>query len=132
MISPKMERVVLRPALTAAVFVLAPLGFAAAGETLVRPAANSCAAHGPGFTRAPGSETCVKISGHIRVEAGVARNGFLGGSGAGPQSAPAQYAPTPASSFGPLPVNNAGPPGFGPQHPQVRVRTLPGAYPALR
>ncbi len=38
------------------------LSSAAAGE--------SCAAYGPGFTKIDGSETCIHVGGHVRVEAG--------------------------------------------------------------
>ncbi len=32
-------------------------------------AGESCAAYGPGFTKVEGSETCIHIGGHVRVEA---------------------------------------------------------------
>ena len=38
---------------------------------LVRPAlANSCAVNGAGFVPVAGSGTCIKVSGHVRVEYG--------------------------------------------------------------
>jgi hypothetical protein len=32
---------------------------------------NSCAAFGPGFVKADGTDTCVKIGGAVRIDAGV-------------------------------------------------------------
>ncbi len=54
-------------------------------------AGESCAAYGPGFTKVEGSETCIHIGGHVRVEAGMgssatANNGSLSGNGARPAS----------------------------------------------
>ena len=123
-------------------FASAP-GIAAAVETLARPppgavSANPCAAHGPGFARVAGSETCVKIGGHIRVEAGVSNHGLRGsGSSASGSAPPVQFAPVQPVTFGPLPsgaapVSAPGQSGFAPLRTQVRVRPLPGGYPALR
>ena len=123
-------------------FASAP-GITAAAETLARPppgavSANPCAAHGPGFARVAGSETCVKIGGHIRVEAGVSSHGPVRSgpnvSGSAPQ---VQFAPLQPVTFGPLPsgaapVSAPGQSGLSPLRTQVRVRPLPGGYPALR
>ena len=34
---------------------------------------NSCAAYGPGFAKAAGSDTCVKVSGAVSVDVGTSR-----------------------------------------------------------
>jgi hypothetical protein len=41
-----------------------------AGKSVRFTAGNHCADYGPGFTAVEGSETCVKIGGHVRVEFG--------------------------------------------------------------
>jgi hypothetical protein len=37
-------------------------------------AAARCAVYGPGFTAVEGSDTCVRIGGHVRVETGMSRS----------------------------------------------------------
>jgi hypothetical protein len=58
-------------------------GTAAATERASRP--NLCAAHGAGFARVPGTDTCVRVSGRVRgeVDAGSKRSIGLGRNGAG-------------------------------------------------
>jgi len=34
---------------------------------------NSCAAYGPGFVKADGTDTCVKIGGAVRIDVGGSR-----------------------------------------------------------
>jgi len=47
---------------------------------------DTCAAYGPGFTAVEGSSTCIRIDGHVRVEAGRGitsssiNNGWASGS----------------------------------------------------
>ena len=41
-----------------------------AGETIRPVGADRCAAFGPGFAAVAGSDTCVRIGGRVRVEAG--------------------------------------------------------------
>lgn len=47
---------------------------------------DACAAYGPGFTSVEGSSTCIRIDGHVRVEAGRGitsssiNNGWAAGS----------------------------------------------------
>jgi hypothetical protein len=36
-------------------------------------AANSCTALGPGFVKLAGSDTCVRIGGSVRIDAGASR-----------------------------------------------------------
>lgn len=43
---------------------------------VVRPSRDPCAEFGPGFTRAPGSDTCVRFGGGIGV--GVGTPGIIG------------------------------------------------------
>ncbi|MBI5261688.1 MAG: hypothetical protein HY852_07710 [Bradyrhizobium sp.] len=59
-----------------------PLSKAAVDDTPVKrlapksaPAANSCAAFGPGFVKVDGSDTCVKIGGAIGIGVGAAGGG---------------------------------------------------------
>jgi len=40
-----------------------------------RSSSNSCAAYGPGFVKAEGTDTCVQIGGSISIGAGTAING---------------------------------------------------------
>ena len=133
----------LRLTFAATVLFASAPGIAAAAETLVRPSpgavsANPCAAHGPGFARVAGSETCVKIGGHIRVEAGVSNHGRAQpGPNVSGTAPPVQFAPLQRTTFGPLPsgaapVGAPGQSGLSPLRTQVRVRPLPGGYPALR
>ncbi len=52
------------------------VGVAEAGEGLgkARPRVDRCVAmYGPGFVAVEGTEACIKIGGHIRVDAGVSR-----------------------------------------------------------
>ncbi|RTL54737.1 MAG: hypothetical protein EKK40_02835 [Bradyrhizobiaceae bacterium] len=46
---------------------------AGTSDTLRPAKANPCAALGAGFAAAPGSSTCVRISGSVRVDAGAQR-----------------------------------------------------------
>jgi hypothetical protein len=51
-------------------------GAVAAGETLpsrgAKPRADRCVAlHGPGFVAVEGTDACIKVGGHIRVDTGV-------------------------------------------------------------
>jgi len=63
------------PFVAALLASLSTAGLAEAGER--RGAIDPCAAHGPGFVVLPGSNSCVKISGRVRVEFG----GSSGGAG---------------------------------------------------
>jgi hypothetical protein len=40
-------------------------------ESIAMPALRSCAAQGPGFVAVPGSDTCVRLGGRARIEAGT-------------------------------------------------------------
>lgn len=40
-------------------------------ENLAMPDLRNCAAQGPGFLAVPGSETCLRIGGRVRTEAGT-------------------------------------------------------------
>ena len=59
------------PFVAALLASLSTAGLAEAGER--RGAIDPCAAHGPGFVVLPGSNSCVKISGRVRVEFGASR-----------------------------------------------------------
>lgn len=59
------------------ILLLAPLlGLLVAGTAPARdlpqrkaePRATGCEAYGPGYTKVEGSDTCIKISGSVRVE----------------------------------------------------------------
>ena len=70
-----------------------------------RAAASRCAVYGPGFVPVAGSDTCIKIGGHVRVEYGWGNPPPRGGSGFGggygsasttlPYGEPAAAAPSP-------------------------------------
>ncbi|MEP9368068.1 porin [Xanthobacter sp. VNH20] len=53
----------------AALLGLSGAGSALAGDT-VKAGANPCAQFGAGFQRAPGSDTCIKVGGAVRMDAG--------------------------------------------------------------
>ena len=123
--------------LTSAVFP------ALAGETLRArtPAAvpgSDCALHGPGFAKVSGTNTCVKIGGHVRVEYGVG-NRNLGWGGQGSGSGLSQFAP---QTLAPLPAGDAHldsrtQTGSGQVRTFMRMRSgsfggQPSPYPALR
>ena len=69
------------------------------GRAGARGTVNRCSAYGPGFVPAAGSDTCIKIGGHVRVEYGWGnpppRGGYGFGSSAGAPSygEPASAAP---------------------------------------
>jgi hypothetical protein len=76
-----MIRVWTCPSLSRLTVVCAALalcaGAATAGEGLgkSRPRADRCVAmYGPGFVAVEGTEACIRIGGHIRVESGVSRH----------------------------------------------------------
>jgi Porin subfamily len=46
-------------------------------------ASDTCAAYGPGFTKVDGSETCIHIGGHVRVEAGPRLSSSTANNGSG-------------------------------------------------
>jgi Porin subfamily len=77
----------MRNTLSAIVVAMLPASLAAAGHagaskpaTLANPgrllpprgagASHSCAAYGPGFVNVDGTETCIRIGGTVRIEAG--------------------------------------------------------------
>lgn len=70
----------LRAAVAAALPVIAlcaPFGLtASAGAAERRAAPDPCAAHGAGFAPLPGTTTCVRIGGRMRVEFGVSQGGL--------------------------------------------------------
>ena len=116
---------------------------ALAGET-VRARAPAlpadCAMHGPGFAKVSGTDTCVKIGGHVRVEYGIgSRNlNWAGQSGGGTASGLTQYAP---QTLAPLPAGDAHfdsrtPTGTGEVRTYMRLRSgsfgQPSTNPALR
>lgn len=78
--------------------------------TRIAPA-NNCAVYGPGFVPVAGSDTCIKLSGHVRVEYGWGNPPARGNSGYGNSN----YADPPASG------------GFdgGPGHASVYGRLRP-------
>ncbi len=45
---------------------------------VMRPAPNPCAEFGPGFMRAPGSDTCIMFGGGIGVGVGAGSTGGVG------------------------------------------------------
>ena len=83
-----------------------------AGETIqprvpaARANSNECAVHGPGFAKIPGSDTCVKIGGHVRVEYGVGNRGLSWGQGGAAGSGITPYAPPEARGFAPFPAGD--------------------------
>ena len=60
------------------------------GKAAGRPGGQACAAYGPGFVGLAGSDTCVRIGGHVRVEYGSGGGGTRNGSnyGATTQASP--------------------------------------------
>ena len=62
------------PVLAGLAGTLVPLGGSNAGEITSRPAGDRCATYGPGFAAVAGSDTCMRIGGRVRVEAG---NGIM-------------------------------------------------------
>ena len=64
----------LLPVLAGLAGTLVPLGGSSAGEIVSRSGGDRCAAYGPGFAAVAGSDTCMRIGGRVRVEAG---NGFM-------------------------------------------------------
>jgi hypothetical protein len=44
-------------------------------------AGEKCAAYGPGFTAVEGSETCIRVGGHVRVETGTGNLGSSANTG---------------------------------------------------
>jgi Porin subfamily len=42
-------------------------------DSKIERAQNQCAAFGPGFVAVEGTQTCVRVGGHVRVEMGVER-----------------------------------------------------------
>ena len=91
------------PFAAAIVASLSAPGLAGAAER--RAAPDPCAMHGPGFVALPGSGSCVRISGRVRVEFGASR-----GAGSNWRVAPQAGAASGAS----LPDYAA--PGGGAQH----------------
>lgn len=77
---------------------------ASAGELPAGKAAsnfkpNACASYGPGYVAVAGSDTCVRVSGHVRVEYGWGKGAGNGGRGAdGGSSAYAAQPQSPLSS----------------------------------
>ena len=68
-------------------FACTSLAFAGDSDGKRNGRFDPCAAIGPGFVQVAGSETCVRVGGHVRVDVGVmSGTASLGGSGLGSRS----------------------------------------------
>ena len=74
----------MRVSRTATVFCLVALSGTASMATELpgskganRSNSSTCAGFGPGFVPVQGSDTCVRVSGHVRVEYGFGRAGTI-------------------------------------------------------
>ncbi|MBX9757424.1 MAG: porin [Beijerinckiaceae bacterium] len=65
------------------------LAGAAFGVSNAHAQSNKCAIYGSGYVAMQGSDTCVRIGGRVRVDAGIVQRGNI-------------YAPTPDFEFAPV------------------------------
>lgn len=65
------------------------LAGAAIGATTASAQSNKCAIYGSGFVAMQGTDTCVRIGGRVRVDAGIVQRGDI-------------FAPTPDFEFAPV------------------------------
>jgi len=90
-------------------FALVPAATAFAAEKNLPAGAShwlsldNCAAYGPGFTSVEGTNTCVRIGGHVRVEFGSHGQGFYPTSSGTGTTAAAIRTDVPASGSSDLP-----------------------------
>ncbi len=90
-------------------------------------ALDTCAAYGPGFTKVEGSETCLHIGGHVRVEVGTGITPSTVNNGNGLVTSGAR--PASLHSASDDTTNSIGGPAFGRSHVRLPQGALGYADP---